>query len=42
MSLNERRKEIKFAGKGHNEILKIANPLENMTAAKKCRYDPRA
>jgi hypothetical protein len=30
MSLNEIKKEFKIAGKGHNEILRIVNQVEDM------------
>jgi metal-dependent hydrolase (beta-lactamase superfamily II) len=33
MSLNETRKDVQIAGKGHNEILEIVNPVVETTTA---------
>jgi hypothetical protein len=33
MSLNERKKESQNSGKGHNELLEIASPLEQTRVA---------
>jgi hypothetical protein len=34
MSLNEAKKQSQIAGKGHNETLKIVNPLVEQSDAK--------